>query len=405
MLKNIVIINDWGCIEGGAANIAINTAIALSTNYNVYLFCAVKPIDKRIINSQIKCICIDKCDILNDSNRFRAAIKGLWESKSFSALKKLLLQLNRNDTIVHVHTWTKAISSSIFYVTAKLEYNVVVTLHDFFCFCPNGGFYNYKKNCICHIVPMSFKCLLTNCDARSYSQKLWRLMRMFIQNKFLWSNKRLSFISISKLTDKVCVPFIGSRANVYKLMDPVDVRKRVPNDICNKEFYVCMSRLSPEKGVELFCKAITDLNLKGIVMGDGYLRHELQKKYPNIIFVGWVTGTVKDEYLRKAKCFVFTSLWYETFGLTVAEAKSYGIPCIVPDECAASEQVEDTKTGYIFKTGNIDSLKSALQKYENSDKQLMQKTLINNLDIEGLSMNNHISKLVKIYEKILDSQN
>ena len=250
---------------------------------------------------------------------------------------------------------------------------------------------------------MSVPCMVSNCDARSYPQKLWRVIRMIVQNKALWSNKKLSFISISKLTDKVCIPLIKQHAKVYKLMDPVDIKIQIPNNISHNEYYVCMSRLSPEKGTELFCKAITNLGLKGIVMGDGYLKDELQKKYSNIIFTGWVTGSEKEKYFRKAKCFVFTSLWYETFGLAVAEAKSYGIPCIVPDECAASEQVEDAKTGYIFKTGNIESLKSTLQKYENSDIRQMQKMLKDSFDIERLSMKNHVAGCSAFYRLNLGS--
>lgn len=403
MLKNIVIVNDWGCIEGGAANVAINTAVALASQYNVYLFCAVKPIEPRLEEAGVQVVCMDKMDVLHDHDRFRAITKGIWDKQVENAFERLLARLNKDETIIHVHTWTKALSSSIFSVTAKLDFHVVVTLHDFFCFCPNGGFYNYKNNHICHLRPMSFRCMITNCDARSYPQKLWRVLRMAVQNKALWSNHKLSFISISNLTDKVCVPLIKHKAQVFKLMDPVDIQEQTPNDISSNDYYVSMSRLSPEKGTELFCKAISDLGLKGIVMGDGYLKSELQKKYPNVIFTGWVTGEEKAKYFRKAKCFVFTSLWYETFGLAVAEAKSYGIPCVVPDECAASEQVENSKTGYIFKTGDLDSLKSTLQKYESSNIGELQKNLINSFSVKEYSIPNHIDSLITIYNKILGS--
>ena len=45
MLKNIVIVNDCAHIEGGAASVAINSAIGLAKHYSVYLFSAVQPID------------------------------------------------------------------------------------------------------------------------------------------------------------------------------------------------------------------------------------------------------------------------------------------------------------------------------------------------------------------------
>ena len=94
-------------------------------------------------------------------------------------------------------------------------------------------------------------------------------------------------------------------------------------------------------------------------------------------------------------------LWGETFGLSVAEAKSYGIPCIVPDRCAAAEQVEDGKTGFIFNTGNLDSLKEAILKYEQADIAKMQQTLIDTFDAKSLSMETHVKNLLEIYNQIL----
>ena len=101
---------------------------------------------------------------------------------------------------------------------------------------------------------------------------------------------------------------------------------------------------------------------------------------------------------------MFPSLWYETFGLTVSEAKSYGIPCIVPDNCAASEQVADGKTGYIFKTGDLDSLKAAIMKYEQTDLKQMQENLLDSFHPEDLSMETHLKKLIAIYNDILSNE-
>ena len=44
-----------------------------------------------------------------------------------------------------------------------------------------------------------------------------------------------------------------------------------------------MARLSPEKGVNLFCNAITDLGFNGIVMGDGEQLDDLKKNIPRLI--------------------------------------------------------------------------------------------------------------------------
>ncbi|MBS5057226.1 glycosyltransferase family 4 protein [Bacteroides sp.] len=401
MLRNVVIVNDWASIEGGAANVAINSAIGLAEMYSVYLFSAVRPIDSRLKKAGVNVICIGKKDILHDDNRLRAICKGLWDNETKREFERLLTTLDPAESIVHFHTWTKALTASLYAVTAKMDFKTVITLHDFFCFCPNGGFYNYQRNEICTKKPMGVTCLTCNCDVRSYPQKIWRSMRMMIQNRVLAKNRKIYFISISDLTRRICTSLINSSRKVYTVVDPVEINENQPNKLLDNNVYLFMARLSPEKGGELFCQAITDLNLKGVVLGDGYLRNELMERYPNIEFVGWVTGKDKQVYFKQAKAFVFTSLWYETFGLSVAEARSYGIPCIVPDSCAASEQVIDGETGYLFKTGDLNSLKEALIKYENADIQVMQNNIINNFIADNWSLTSHIKNLVQVYNEII----
>lgn len=401
MLRNIVIVNDFASNDGGGAAVARNTALELSKNFNVYFFCSVPPISEELNESKVKVICLGKPDILHDPNRIRAITKGIWDANIKNRFEKLLSTLPPSETIIHVHTWTKAITSVVFSATAKFDFNVIVTFHDYFLFCPNGGFYNYKKNKICELRPLSLRCILSDCDARSYPQKIWRVIRQEVQNRALWKNKNLYFISISNLTRKICESLVNHRGQIFDLPDPVDLSDQKPVDITSNDEYIYVGRLSPEKGVQLFCKALTDIGLKGIVVGDGYLRKDLEKEFPNIAFTGWASGTKKESYMKRAKVLIMPSFLEETFGLVVAEAKSYGIPCIVPDRSAASEQIEDGQSGFIFKSGNIASLKKAIEKYEHADIRKMQEYLIKTFDRDSLSMNTHIEKLTRIYQSIL----
>ena len=95
--------------------------------------------------------------------------------------------------------------------------------------------------------------------------------------------------------------------------------------------------MAKEKGVEVFCKVITELNLKGIVVGEGSERLRLQKEYTNIIFTGWKDTNEVREYMKKAKCLIFPSLWYEGAPLTPLESFSLGIPCLISSDCSARE--------------------------------------------------------------------
>lgn len=68
--------------------------------------------------------------------------------------------------------------------------------------------------------------------------------------------------------------------------------------------YLFMGRLSSEKGLDLFCKAMVDLHLKGLVVGDGYLKEKYQAEYPQIDFVGWASGEEKkNTFFSQNACY------------------------------------------------------------------------------------------------------
>ena len=177
-IDTIVILNDFGHINGGAAKVAIQSAIALSNKgYKVIYFCAVNPIDKELLSAVSQVICLEQEDILSNNNKVHAAIQGIWNKKAYIKLQELIQKLPPKKTVYHVHGWIKALTASIFAVMKNNNIVPFVTLHDYFSICPNGGFYNYSKDKKCNLVPMSIKCLFCNCDKRSYMQKIWRYIK------------------------------------------------------------------------------------------------------------------------------------------------------------------------------------------------------------------------------------
>lgn len=403
MLRNIVLVCDSSHLSGGAEKVAIMSAIGLrQKGFNVIFFSAKAPIDKSLIDSGVEVICLDQYDILTDPNRLRSIIQGVYNCKALFAFRKLFEKYGIRDTIVHFHGWTKALSPVLFKVTKEYNLRIVITLHEFFTVCPNGGFFNYKESIICQLYPLSINCLLCNCDARNYLQKIWRCLRFAYQRKLLYSNKYVNLISISNLTKNVVYPLLMNHIRkCYFLRNPIELNQKKHVDISRNDAYIFMARLSREKGADLFCQAITDLGLKGYVLGDGYLMSELKSRYPNIHFTGWVQQEEREALIYKAKAFVFPSRWYEGAPLSIIEMKSYGIPCIVPSHCAASEQIVDGFTGFIFEMGSLNSLKKAILKYEESDIVQMQKNIYKSFNSTDYTLENHIDNLIQIYEEII----
>ena len=108
---------------------------------------------------------------------FTDASFGVWNQQAARALRRVLAGCEPDETIVHVHGWAKALSPSIGPVLERANLKCVFTMHEYFIACPNGGFYDYPGEHICHLRAMSPACISRNCDARSYQRKLMRVGR------------------------------------------------------------------------------------------------------------------------------------------------------------------------------------------------------------------------------------
>lgn len=405
MVKNVIIVCDCAHVIGGIENVAFSSAKELvKQNINVFIFSAQGAIDQSLIDSGVHVICLNQFDILSNPHRLQAVFQGLYNRTAYKRFKEFLKDFSPEDTIVHFHSWTKAMSSSLFYVTARSHFRIAITLHDYFTVCPNGGFYNYRGKHICDYTPMSFKCIMCNCDARSYPQKIYRVLRQLFQSRAIFKNKEINIISISNHTREAVLPFIGKKIKrCFYLKNPVVLEKCTQVAIDKNDTYLFIARLSKEKGAELFCRALSDLNLKGYVLGDGELMEELRSRYPKIKFCGWVNGDEKEKLLHYGKGLIFPSLWYEGSPLTILEMKSKGIPCIVPDRCAAAEEIEDGVTGFVFKTGDMHSLKQAIMKYEKADILTLQKNILSAFNADDYTPKTHTRNLLNIYSEILNN--
>ena len=384
-IENVVIVNDFNYVQGGASKVAIDTAIALKQEgIKVYFFSAVNKIESNI--EGVEYISTGQNESLKEKNRIKGFFNGIYNLKAKKEFKKLLKRLDKNTTVIHIHGWTKALSSSVFDIAFKMKFKVVLTLHDYFTACPNGGYFNYKQNEICHLKPLSWKCIKCNCDSRNYGFKLYRIVRQFVQNKIVKLNDRLeNAITISEFSEKILKPTLGKNTKITRIYNPIDIDENAEKvDPSKNEYYLYVGRISKEKGVDLFCQAITDLKLKGIAVGDGDEKEKLEKKYSNVEFTGWKNKDEVKQYMKGARALIFPSRWYETAGLTVLEAQNLGIPCLVNKNCAASEF-------------NINS--NNFKDYNDLKEKLKNDVYSNEKIYNRYTIDDYFLKLKKVYEE------
>lgn len=401
MVRNVIIVSDFASVNGGGAKIAVFSAIGLAQRgLNVIFVSATQPICNELYDNGVSVVCLNQYSILDDPSRVRAIKQGVWNRKAYKVVSELLEKYKREDTVVHIHGWIKSLSVSVIDAVIKKNVKVFITLHDFFLYCPNGGLYNYKHNVICDKRPMSMGCLVSNCDSRSFLQKIWRVARQFVQNKVIVSNlDKICFVTISDLSDNLLKQYMGEDVKYVRVNNMVEKMSSIEYT-SNRDAYIFMARLSPEKGLDMFCEVITELGLNGIVCGDGYLLEEYRDKFKNILFTGWLSAKQKNEYLSRSKCCIFPSKWYETFGLTVAEMVSVGMPCIVARQNAASELIKEGQNGLLFEIGNKESLKATITKFEKEQSSFSVSRVKNAVDISHYSLSTHVDNLEHIYNMI-----
>lgn len=75
--------------------------------------------------------------------------------------------------------------------------------------------------------------------------------------------------------------------------------------------------------------------------------------------IEWLGKRSRDEVsslMANAAFLVFPSICYETFGLSIIEALSVGLPVIASSLGAMAELIRDGSTGKLFQTGSSDEL-------------------------------------------------
>jgi glycosyltransferase involved in cell wall biosynthesis len=117
-------------------------------------------------------------------------------------------------------------------------------------------------------------------------------------------------------------------------------------------------RISPEKGLQTLMDA--SLRLPDIpfrAAGDLDRMPDLPAQAPeNFKFEGHLSKEALDDFYAGCRVFVLSSIWFETFGIVIAEAMLRGIPVICSRIGGLPEIVEDGVTGLLFEPGNADEL-------------------------------------------------
>jgi glycosyltransferase involved in cell wall biosynthesis len=136
-----------------------------------------------------------------------------------------------------------------------------------------------------------------------------------------------------------------------------------------EEYYLTASRLVPYKRIDLIVDTFAQMpEKKLLVIGDGPEMTKIKKKATkNIEILGYLPDTSYQDYLARAKAFIFAA--EEDFGIIVVEAQASGVPVIAFGKGGSLETVIEEKTGIFFPDQTVESLAVAIEDFERKQEK------------------------------------
>lgn len=138
-----------------------------------------------------------------------------------------------------------------------------------------------------------------------------------------------------------------------------------------QDFYVTVSRLVSYKRIDVIVEAFRLMpQRKLVVIGGGPDLETLRRNCPaNVELMGWQPDDVVQDYLGRAKAFVFAA--HEDFGISPVEAQACGTPVIAYGVGGSRETVRclhdlPQPTGLFFLQQTPQALAAAVQEFEDA---------------------------------------
>lgn len=223
--------------------------------------------------------------------------------------------------------------------------------------------------CYCH-TPMRYAWHLRDL----YLEKVPAVARPWVRSQLdqlrEWdrttSSQVTQFIANGRTVQQRIKEAYGRESNV--IHPPVDVDFYVPDpQVKREDYYLVVSALAPNKRTDLAIGACHKLGRRLVVIGIGEEERKLRRLAgAETTFLGWGSNVVIRGQLQRCRALLFPG--EEDFGIVPIEAQSCGTAVIAYGVGGATETVvplgEANSTGVWFTGPSVESLVSAMQRYE-----------------------------------------
>src|SRR5690242_19134711 len=298
-------------------------------------------------------------DQVSAIGRMELAQTAIWNGATYRDMRALLRR--ERPQILHAHNIFPLISPAIYYAARAEGIPVVQTLHNYRLLCPNALL--FRVGHICE------ECLLARNPIAGVVHACYRNDRaataavaaMLAVHWVIGTWTRLVdvFIALSEFARNKYIQggLPAAKIEVKPNFIHPDPGRRDETG----SYALFVGRLTPEKGVRTLLSAWEQLGreipLK--LVGNGPLAVEVKEAAQRFAGVEWLESQPRERVLalmKRAAFLVIPSLWYEAFGVVIAEAYGVGLPVIASDLGSMSALIKDGFTGLHFRPGNVAGL-------------------------------------------------
>ena len=287
----------------------------------------------------------------------------------FNTIALIFIIIFNNISIVHARS--RAPAWSCFFATKVTRRKFVTTFH---------GTYNFKSKL-----------------KKFYNSVMVRSNLIIAGSNFIFSHIKENYSDYLNLKNKLLVIFRGINVDYFDSTTKIETEEKqlLKNWGIeeNKKIILLPGRLTSWKGQELFLEAVNLVNIQlgyeafyAVILGSEQGRDLFKKKLIRLVEQYRMTKQLKfishckDMALayKVSNIVVSSSIEPEAFGRVAVEAQSMEKVIIASNIGGSNETIIDGKTGYLFETGNPQSLCEKILKVLNLDE-----TTLKTLGVEG----------------------
>jgi glycosyltransferase involved in cell wall biosynthesis len=270
--------------------------------------------------------------------------------------------------VVHLHNLHFAASPSVIRAIHKAKIPMVMTIHNYRLLCPSASLYANNQLFLDSLhSEFPWKAVSKGVYQNSKLITFWLAFSNYLHRKIGTWKMIDRFIFLSEHSKQLFLDSTFGLDSQKAAIKPNFALETKSSDTPPTEVYfLYVGRLTLEKGVMTLLEAFTGSEVPLKIAGMGPLDSVVQsyaKDNINIEYLGQQSREGIERLLAKATAVIFPSLWYETFGMIVAEAFANGVPVITSDMGNMKILVTNGINGKTFTVGDSKHLRECVGEF------------------------------------------